>query len=203
MNGECWVGQVQWGDVGTWFSGAFTAAAVVVALLQGRRARQTAQEAHGIALRAQERADEDAAAREEIRQDELANQARLVTTRVGAGHPTSWARVLNASEEPIFALTLESAYLTGPRQPHDYEYRVLGRYSAATLTAGTEFEFEVEFREPGAQRPLMVTDMDVSIDVSFVDKHGVRWRRWNNVQPRRDAVAPAVHREPPPPKNRY
>lgn len=179
---------MQWGDVATWVSGVATFGAVVVALLQGRRARIEAREAQKLGLVALQISQEE-------RRDAEAHQARQITTRVLAMHPEALAIVTNTSDEPIAAVRLEAAFLDNVVGPASWTYAFRPTAVAAILDPGGELRVDLEFRDDTGE-PLPVDQIvGATVDVSFVDSRGVRWRRWGLVQPR-PAPDAAVHREP-------
>lgn len=184
-----------WGDVPTWVAGIATTAAVIAALAQAARANRHAGEALKFA-------QDEASAREVARQDELAGQARLLAvTHNVTDHGVVLFFIENHSPAPIFALKVEAAYFMGRYSPPAYSWAHFHQHvrdqglSRPVLPAGSSHLIAIGFCDD-LGKFIEARGDEFAVDVSYVDSHGVRWRRWGNVLPRRDEKYPAVHREP-------
>lgn len=103
--------------------------------------------------------------------------------------------VANTSDEPIAAVRLEAAFLDNLVAPASWTYAFGPTAEASVLDAGAEMRVDLEFRNSTGELLPVAQIVGATVDISFVDSRGVRWRRWGLVQPR---LAPdaAVHREP-------
>lgn len=198
------VSSLDWGDVPAWVGGLATAGALVYALAQGRGAREDAAEALAVANR-------EAQWREEIRQDELADHARQLIVTVVTSPTSALFRLSNTGPDPFRAVRLEAAYLSGITAPAKYSWGPSSSLSVSVsepgsetlISGGDDVVWEVEYRDEDGRILNLTEEMDPTIDVSYVDKRGTRWRRWQNVNPRRDMSSTAIHREPPEPAPRH
>lgn len=186
---------LDYGDVPTWLSAVVTSAALIVALYQAAAARREAAEALKVA-------HDEARVREEIREDEVASQARLVLSHVSRSQPQMFVHVENASSQPIYAVRVHSVYL------HDEaEVRLDG---FEWMPEGAQWRMQWERIEPGGKvsgaftarlggMPVMAVDdrVGATVDLEYIDARGIRWRRWASLQPRL-SPAKASHRPPPP-----
>ncbi|WP_207556104.1 hypothetical protein [Intrasporangium flavum] len=186
---------LEWGDIPTWVASIGTVVAVSLALYQARGARREAAEAHRLGLAAWELSREESHRRRQERADYAARQARQIVSYVTNGSPTGVVHVTNTSDEPVGALVVEAAYLDNVFAPANWTYALGPGASVNILNARQAFRVPVEFRDgQGELLPLEQT-RGATVDISFVDSRGIRWRRWALVQPRHASNA-AVHREP-------
>lgn len=203
-----WLRSADWGDVPAWVGAIGTGGALIYALWQGRGAVAAGRAAQATAQRAVELAQQEARHRDELREDQLADQARtLVITRKDLGAYVQFS-VENTGELAFMAVEVTAAYLDHGA-PVGYTWQVdelpgssLTLNASPVLRPGNHRSFRVNYRVgrsivPNAQ------DFGPSLEVSYVDHRGTRWRRWMNTQPRRDSRNPAVHRPPPDPPPRY
>lgn len=197
-----------WGDLATWFGAVGTVGALSASAVQAGRATEQLE-----------------LMRDE-REDLLRQQARLiiVTTSLDPRAPSFVTfYVENRSDAPITALRLASAYLRnlGDNQPEGCTFygmwksqdasgvlafhkdpflSVESQNGGISLRPGESLAAEVMFLD-AAGETITFTPNDHSIapslDVEFVDSKGVRWSKWQNLEPRRSANA-AIHRDPPP-----
>lgn len=200
------LGAMSAGDWGTWAAAVATFAAVGVALWQAWVARHQAREAHEVAVAALELARAEALVRDEERESAAANQARLITSvavprgamslETGETICAVIAEVKNASQEPISAVQIVGAYLDRALAP-SYQARLRdGDGFELALAPGDTFQVGIDYVDQHGAHLTRDQLVSPSVDVSFVDAQGVRWRRWGSVQPRLDPHR-AVHREPP------
>lgn len=197
-----------WGDLATWFGAVGTVGALSASAVQAGRATEQLE-----------------LMRDE-REDVLRQQARLIiiTTTRDPRAPSSVAfYVENRSDAPITALRLVSAYLRnlGDDQPEGCTFygmwksegvdgvlafnedpflSIESQNGSISLRPGESLAAEVMFLDAEGEVITVPNDRSIapSLDVEFVDSKGVRWSKWQNLEPRRSANA-AIHRAPPPP----
>lgn len=183
-----------WGDIPTWVAGIATTAAVIAALVHASGARKHAVAALKVAR-------DEAAAREVARQDELAGQARLLMMTYTKKSGGLEFDVANHSAAPLFTIEVKTAYFMGGGAPSEYlwrPWRQNPRHKGLTrdvLPAGQTHHVSIQFCDAqGEVIPSLAGFF--ALEVSYVDAHGVRWRRRGNVLPRRDPPSAGVHGEP-------